>query len=142
MKKRNVFIILFLLFSFIGFQDVSASGIDHVVLLDAGKVACGDFQNIPKAIPQLTKLFFDLMKIAVPIVLVIKGIIDMLKAVSAQKEDEIKKGQQTFIKRLVAAALFFLVVLITQFTFSVVGTDSEANTVASCINCFMNNSCR
>lgn len=105
------------------------------------KVSCGSVDDIPAAVPQLTKLFFDLMKMAVPIVLVIKGIIDLLKSTMGQKEDEIKKGQQTFIKRIIAAALFFVVVLITQFVFSIIGTANESGTVASCINCFMNNNC-
>lgn len=112
------------------------------MILDISRVACGSVQSIPAVIPQLTKLFFDILKMAVPIALVIKGVIDFLKAASAQKDDEIKKSQQIFIKRLVAAALCFLVVMITQFVFSVVGTNSESSTVASCINCFMNNSCR
>lgn len=109
---------------------------------DEDKVSCGSVDDIPAAVPQLTKLFFDLMKMAVPIVLVIKGIIDLLKSTMGQKEDEIKKGQQTFIKRIVAAALFFVVVLVAQFVFSIIGTANESGTIASCINCFMNNNCR
>jgi amino acid transporter len=104
--------------------------------------SCGGFlgANVPKEIPFLITTIINLIKIGVPILLIIFGMLDLGKAVTAQKEDEIKKGQQTFIKRAIAAILVFLVVAIVQL---VVGLIASANTdqnqnVWVCVNEFIN----
>ncbi len=78
-----------------------------------------------------------IIKIAIPILLIIFGMLDLGKAVVASKEDEIKKGQQTFVKRLVAAVLVFFVVLIVQIVVKFASA-SEGTTVINCMNCFIN----
>lgn len=67
-----------------------------------------------------------LLKIAVPIILVIFGMLDFAKGVIANKEDEIKKGQQTFIKRLIAAACVFFVVTIVQLVMGFISKDDTS----------------
>lgn len=76
-----------------------------------------------------------IIKIAVPILLVIFGMLDLFKGITAQKEDEIKKGQQMLIKRLIAAALVFFVVSIVQLLISLVADD---NNIMDCASCFLN----
>ena len=70
------------------------------------------------------------IKIAVPIILVIFGMLDLAKGVVAGKEDEIKKGQQVFIKRLIAAALVFFVITIVQLVMGLIS--SEDNSFWNC----------
>lgn len=53
--------------------------------------------------------YLNIVKYAVPILLIALGIFDFSKAVLSSSEDEMKKSQSTFIKRLVIALLFFLV---------------------------------
>lgn len=77
------------------------------------------------------------IQIVVPIILVVFGMIDMLKGVSSQKEDEIKKGQQTFVKRVIAAALVFFVIAIVKFIISAVSNNSD---IMECANCFIEGS--
>lgn len=78
------------------------------------------------------------IQIAVPVVLVIMGMLDLFKGITAQKEDEIKKGQQIFIKRLITAAIIFFIIAIVKIivTFAA-GPDDGAN-IISCANCFLN----
>lgn len=77
------------------------------------------------------------IQIVVPVVLVIFGMLDLFKGVTAGKEDEIKKGQQMFIKRLVSAALVFFVIVIVKLLISfAAGSDNES--IMSCANCFLN----
>jgi len=76
------------------------------------------------------------IKIVVPILLVIFGMLDLFKGITAQKEDEIKKGQQIFIKRLISAAIIFFVVSIVQLLVSFVASDEEG--LMTCANCFIN----
>ena len=64
--------------------------------------------------PKVISTIVLIIKIVVPILLIVFGMLDLGKAVMASKEDEIKKGQQTFIKRIVAAVIVFFVIQLTQ----------------------------
>ena len=108
-------------------------------LLDT--VTCGGLGvYMDPMIPKLTSTLVTLIKVGVPILLIFFGMLDLGKAVMAQKEDEIKKGQQTFIKRLIAAVIVFLVVFVVQMVVGVVGGE-DSSTIAGCIDCIMNNEC-
>lgn len=77
------------------------------------------------------------IQIVVPVLLVIFGMLDLFKGITAQKEDEIKKGQQMFIKRLLSAAIIFFVIAIVKLLISfVAGDDSDG--IMPCANCFLN----
>ena len=86
--------------------------------------------------PYLVSTAITIIKIAVPILLILFGMLDLGKAVMASKEDEIKKGQQTFIKRLVAAVLVFFIISVVQIVIRFVSGNDVA--VANCFNCFVN----
>lgn len=87
-------------------------------------------------IPNTISLVIKIIWIIVPILLVIFGLLDLAKAVMAQKEDEIKKGQQTLIKRAIAAVIVFFVIPLVQLIIKFVS--GEDDTVMSCFNCFVN----
>ena len=110
MKKKILFIIL-LLIVFVPVFSVSAA---------TSKVDCGNITDIPKKIPELTSYAMRLVQIAVPIIFVIVGSLDLFKGLTSQKEDEIKKGQQAFVKRLIIAILIFFIVVIVKLVISVV----------------------
>lgn len=83
------------------------------------------------------KNFLTLIQIAIPIALIIWGTIDLGKAVIASKEDEIKKAQQTLIKRAMAAVLVFVLATLVSFLMRIVGGDQwracwDSNTAGSC----------
>jgi len=130
MKKKMLFIII-LLIMLIPILDVSA----------ASKVSCGNVTNIPSKIPELTSLAITMIQIAVPVILVIMGSLDLFKGITAGKEDEIKKGQQMFIKRLIVGALIFFVIVIAKFLISIVAEADTAN-IVECIDCFLSNDCK
>ena len=107
-------------------------------LLD--KVTCFGDISINTFFPEVVSLIVNVIKIGVPIVLIILGMMDMFKAMTAQKEDEIKKTQGMFVKRLVAGVLVFLVFVIVDLLFSVLSgfEDTGANAdVWNCANCFI-----
>jgi len=67
-----------------------------------------------------------IVKFAVPALLILLGILDFIKAIASDSEDEIKKAGTRFVKRLIAAALIFIIPLILQFVlglFSLPGLD-------------------
>ena len=111
-------------------------------LLDVIKLTCGGANviSIDTKILELVTLIVNIIKIGVPILLIIFGMLDLGKAVIAQKEDEIKKGQAIFVKRLVAAVLVFLVVFIVQVVFNLVADDGddENNNMWHCVDCVIN----
>lgn len=88
--------------------------------------------GIPSKLAYIISLAVTLIQIGVPIILIVWGMLDLGKAVMAQKEDEIKKGQQTFIKRLTAAAIVFFVVVIVKLLVGLVAENSQS--ITGCID--------
>lgn len=60
-------------------------------------------------------------KYILPVLVMVLGILDFMKAMGADKEDEMKKAQGRFVKRLIAAALVFLIPLILEFVLDKMG---------------------
>lgn len=60
-------------------------------------------------------------KIAIPLLLIIFGMIDLGKAVIASKEDEIKKATGSLVRRAIAAVVIFLLPTIISFIMTIIG---------------------
>lgn len=90
----------------------------------------GDMNGIPGLVGDLIHYLYIGIKIVVPILLVLFGMIDLGKAIAAKKEEDIKKYQGTCVKRLITGILVFLVVVIAEFILNFVepehGTSSES----------------
>ena len=54
-------------------------------------------------------------------VVILLGIIDFIKAIVSEKDDEMKKAQGHFVKRLIAAALIFIIPFIIEFILNKMG---------------------
>lgn len=130
MKKKLLYFITLLL-ALVPVLNVSA----------VTKVSCGNINGIAAKIPELTSFAMTLIQIAVPVILVIVGSLDFFKAITAQKEDEMKKGQKLFIKRLILAGIIFFVVVIAKALISIVADASSAN-IIECMDCFLSNKCK
>lgn len=70
---------------------------------------------IPDYILNTISYVIDFIKIGVPLLLIIFGMVDLAKAVAAKKEEDMKKYQTLFMKKLLAGAMVFFVVSITIF---------------------------
>lgn len=57
-------------------------------------VTCMEGVVFNEKIPQIVSLLINLIKVGVPVLLIIFGMLDLGKAVVAQKEDEIKKDNK------------------------------------------------
>jgi hypothetical protein len=99
---------------------------------------------IDDALPQAISTIINLLKIIIPVLVVLWGLVDLAKAVVASKEDDIKKSQGLLIKRLILAALVFFVVSLVQLVVSVFGggTGPDGNPYSNCFDCFVNNECQ
>ena len=98
---------------------------------------CAGF-SVPDSLINIVATIITIIKIGVPIILIVLGMIDMGKAVASQKEDEIKKGQKTLISRCIAAGIVFFVVAIVQLLFSVINGSTNNNSIWNCIDKFVN----
>ncbi|MCI5703106.1 MAG: hypothetical protein MR265_03875 [Erysipelotrichaceae bacterium] len=85
--------------------------------------ACKD---IPSDLVGLLRLVYKAIQIGVPIILIIVGMFDMGKAITQQKEDEIKKAQNLLVKKAIAAALVFLMFSLVSLVVSIVNIDSDS----------------
>ena len=76
------------------------------------------------------------IKIAIPIILIIMGMLDMGKAVTSGKDDEIKKELVVFLKRAIAAILVFFIPSIVGLIMQILNnqlTDSNACGYSQCV---------
>lgn len=106
------------------------------------KVKCGNIGTFHRKIPEITSWIITVAQVVVPVMLVIFGIIDFVRAISNQKEDEIKKGQQMFIKRIITAVLIFFIVVIVKLLVSAFSSGkAESASLIDCIDCFISNKC-
>lgn len=86
---------------------------------------------------KIIKAFIRLLQLAIPIALILYGMIDLGKAVISSKEDEMKAAQKMLVKRVIYAVAVFLVVSIVSLVMSTVANnsdDSAANNWKTCWN--------
>lgn len=129
MKKKNILLTIMMMAAIFYAPSVfAASKITGCESVIPGAI-------IDPKIPNTVHIIITVIKVAVPIVLVIMGMLDLFKGITAQKEDEMAKGRKIFVKRLISAAIIFFVISIVQLLISFVG-DNEG--IMSCANCFIN----
>lgn len=94
-------------------------------------ISCSALPNvsIDESIPNIVSTIIKAIWIIVPVLLVVFGSIDLVKGLISQKEDEIKKGQQTFVKRLIAGVIVFFVIAIVKL---LIGAVSQDDNIMSC----------
>lgn len=133
MKRNLKYIFIFAFLFSVGCNQVLAEGFSSKGVV----TACGF--DMPDRIPPFTSGIYNLIKIAVPIILIIMGMVDFLSAVMASEEKKMKDSQKKFITRLIAAVIIFFIMAIVQFVFrEIVKTGDEAG-VSNCMNCLLSN---
>lgn len=86
----------------------------------ADKTTCDDLASIMGIIGMILKI----IQWIVPVILILLGTIDLVKAVSQGKEEEIKKGQKTLITRAIAAVLVFFIPMLVSTIMGLVGSNT------------------
>ena len=83
---------------------------------------------VPNAMFNVVATIVKLIKIAVPMLLIIWGMLDFTKSVIAKKEDDIKKYQKAFVSRLISALVVFLLIFVVQFAVNLIsGVEDKSN---------------
>ncbi len=129
MKKNYIYFgICFLLSCFI-MMDVYAA---------EETINCGaDIVPIPVATAKIMHNAYILLKIGAPLILVVMGLADFARAVFGSSDDDIKKKEKRFIKRIISAVLVFLVLSIVEFIFTLL-TNAGFSDATACIDTILN----
>jgi len=111
--------------------------LELVMILDATNF-CSDSANIWQFVGWILFVF----KIAIPIILIILGMIDLGKAVVGSAEDEIKKATTSLVKRAIAAVVIFFIPTIVSVIFGIVpGVDDQWEVCRACVSNPRNTTC-
>ncbi|MDD3187153.1 MAG: hypothetical protein PHD02_01615 [Bacilli bacterium] len=81
---------------------------------------------LPEEIVNIVGSVINIIQFGIPIILVIMGMLDLGKAVTSQKEDEIKKAQSMLIKRIIYGVIVFLIPAIIEFAFGLLSDDGTS----------------
>ncbi len=84
--------------------------------LDCKGIFKGEFGKILKQI-------LDILRFLVPILIIGLSVVDFIKALAAQNQDELKKASQKFIKRLIIGIIIFLLPTILEFVLNLAGIE-------------------
>ncbi len=76
--------------------------------------------SMPKTL-DIIKELLGIVKIAIPILLIVLGTVDFIKAMVAQDDQQMKKAQGAFVKRLIIGVVIFFVPMIMKFLLSIIG---------------------
>ena len=126
MKKKLLFITLYSVF----LANNSTKG------LATEYISCGG-SAFPKMAIDIAHTFFLLLQIVTPLVIIVFGMLDYMKAVTATI-NEMDKHKKTFLRRLTAGAMVFVVTSLVQM---IVGYASDSNqTNQSCVTCIVRGS--
>lgn len=95
---------------------------------------------VPNELFNLVHTIINVIKIAVPILLIIFGMIDFAKSVVAKNEDDVKKYRKNFTSRLISAIVVFLLIYIIQLAINLVSsvedtTNEDGQTISDIWSC-------
>lgn len=111
--------------------------------LDLEHFCTGNILNVFKAVGYI----FFAVKIIVPILLMIFGIIDFSKAIIISKDDEIKKAIKSIVIRAIASIIIFFVPSIINFAIELIGGEDvyRGSEFGACTECILDpnsNTCK
>lgn len=103
---------------------------------------CAETASIWKVLGYLVLI----IKIVIPLLLIVFGMIDLGKAVIASKDDAIKSSVTSLVKRFIAAIAIFFVPTLVSAVFNMIGLTANNQDEADynvCVQCVTNvNSCK
>lgn len=102
-------------------KDIADWEIEAGIRTPGGSDKC----NIGIAIVTMVYNVLKWAKYIVPALIIVLSILDFIKAMASQSDDEMKKAQGKFIKRLIIAILLFLLPLIINFLLKTFGMYSS-----------------
>ena len=111
-----------------------------IYILDVADSTLCEGILVPNVLFNVVSTIITGIKIVVPILLIIWGMLDFAKSVVAKKEEDIKKYQKAFVSRLISALVVFLIIFVVQLAVNLVSsvedtTNEEGTTVSDIWSC-------
>ena len=108
--------------------------------LDVSNSTLCDGVLIPNQLFNFVAMIINIIKIAVPVLLIIFGMLDFAKSVVAKNEDDVKKYRKQFISRMISAIVVFVIVFFVQLTVNLISsvedtTNEEGQTISDVWSC-------
>lgn len=108
----------------------------NILAIDANLNACSD-TGIINAL-SMVGIALNIIKIVVPLILIVMGMIDMTKAVIASDQDALKKNLNVFVRRCIAAILVFITPSLLNGIFTLIdGFDEVRSEYSVCVSCVL-----
>lgn len=102
--------------------------------IDAAAQIClepgGNASNVGDIVNLVAKIV-AIFQIAIPIILIVMGLISLGKAVVSSKDDEIKKATTGLVKKIILAVAIFFVVVIVKLIIGLV-SNSTSSSMSKC----------
>ncbi len=95
------------------------------------KTFCADTAGIWRVIGYVVYI----IRIAIPIIIVLLGTLDLGKAVIAGEDKKIKEAQKSFIMRLIYGIAIFFVFTIVKVIFGILGVNTDSGDPKICWDC-------
>jgi len=93
--------------------------------------------NIPRTL-QFVGVILYVIKVLVPFLIIVFGVIDIVKVVMSGKEEDMKKSATSLIKRVAIGVIIFFIPSLTNFILNQTGTDNPAvGQYSNCYNCIL-----
>ena len=143
MKKYLKFIIVIVLSFMLSFPGsfILAEGSNDASVADAFSLCDAETNPQIMAAFKFGGIILLIVKILVPIILIVLGMIDMGKAVVDDKDDAIKKNAIIFAKRIGAGILVFIAPSLLLIIFdSIDAIDNVNSAFKNCVDCLLDTS--
>ena len=131
-KKKIINFLVLLIFTLIITGCDSESGYEV-----SNCIKCGD-TYFPENVAVLSANIINLIKILVPILIIILGLIDLFKGIISGDDKKLDESKGSLIRKFIAGITIFLVVAIVQFAFGLLDTASDnGNDSLKCLKYFI-----
>lgn len=100
---------------------------------------CGNIA-INSTYVQIIRVIVMFLKIVVPIILIIMGMLDFVKVLFS-KEAKIGEGFKTFFLRMVSATLLYFMVPIVELLLNIIISTGAIDKSYNCVRCLAENKC-
>ena len=126
MKRRNILVKIAIILTLLTPTIISAK--EYIV--------CGNNKKFPTVLGTTISTLYVIIRILVPLLLVITGIISFFKAtISSNADEALNKAKSKLITNIIAAIIIFFIASIINF---VVGLAAgKNNNFSSCMNCML-----
>lgn len=100
-------------------------------------VALGIENGIPMKIVDMISLIFKVIRWGVPVILIIIGSTDLIRAITQQKEEDIKKTQRALVTKFIYAGIVMVMPSLVKTFMSLFG--GNVDNIWGCITALFDN---